>query len=101
MTKTKQTDQAQRVATILRLAREAKINISVSTYSWDHATPYHCEFEATADDMQASGKGSSLDLLDAIVRAWEKFERLTLLGAKQMLVPQLEARTRDEEEIDQ
>lgn len=90
MTKTEQTDQAQRVATILRLAREAKINISVSTHSWDHATPYHCEFEATREDMQASGTARASDPLDAIVRAWEKFERLTLLGAKQMLVPQLE-----------
>lgn len=90
--------QAQRVATILRLAREAKINISMSTHSWDREGPYHCEFEATADDMQASGKGASVDPLEAIVRAWEKFERLTLLGNKQMLVPQLEARS---EEIDQ
>lgn len=101
MTKTEQTDQAQRVTTILRLAREARVSISVSTHSWDHETPYHCEFEATREDMQASGKGASLDPLDAIVRAWEKFERLTLLGNKQMLVPQLEARAPDEEEIDQ
>lgn len=87
-------ENAHRVANIMRQAHEAKVELMLHNSMWGNA-PYVCSFTVKRDNMECKGQAEGTDPLQTVIDAWEGFEELALRGNKKLLAPQLEAPKED------